>query len=97
MWLFLVAAIIFILFTVRFSYIAIFKDVQNHNLKSQAAKLYTSSQVIQAKRGTVYDADGNPIATDTSKYTVYAIIDSSYRRQAARPCTSLTRRRRLKC
>ena len=79
MWLFLVAAIIFILFTVRFSYIAIFKDVQNHNLKSQAAKLYTSSQVIQAKRGTVYDADGNPIATDTSKYTVYAIIDSSYR------------------
>lgn len=79
MWFFLVAAIIFILFTVRFSYIAIFKDVQNHNLKSQAAKLYTSSQVIQAKRGTVYDADGNPIATDTSKYTVYAIIDSSYR------------------
>ncbi|WP_420741286.1 penicillin-binding transpeptidase domain-containing protein [Limosilactobacillus fermentum] len=79
MWFFLVAAIIFILFTVRFSYIAIFKDVQNHNLKSQATKLYTSSQVIQAKRGTVYDADGNPIATDTSKYTVYAIIDSSYR------------------
>lgn len=79
MWFFLVAAIIFILFTVRFSYIAIFKDVQNHNLKSQAAELYTSSQVIQAKRGTVYDADGNPIATDTSKYTVYAIIDSSYR------------------
>ena len=79
MWFFLVAAIIFILFIVRFSYIAIFKDVQNHNLKSQAAKLYTSSQVIQAKRGTVYDADGNPIATDTSKYTVYAIIDSSYR------------------
>ncbi len=79
MWFFLVAAIIFILFTVRFSYIAIFRDVQNHNLKSQAAKLYTSSQVIQAKRGTVYDADGNPIATDTSKYTVYAIIDSSYR------------------
>ena len=79
MWFFLVAAIIFILFTVRFSYIAIFKDVQNHNLKSQAAKLYTSSQVIQAKRGTVCDADGNPIATDTSKYTVYAIIDSSYR------------------
>lgn len=79
MWFFLVAAIIFILFTVRFSYIAIFKDVQNHNLTSQAAKLYTSSQVIQAKRGTVYDADGNPIATDTSKYTVYAIIDSSYR------------------
>lgn len=75
----MVAAIIFILFTVRFSYIAIFKDVQNHNLKSQAAELYTSSQVIQAKRGTVYDADGNPIATDTSKYTVYAIIDSSYR------------------
>ena len=27
MWFFLVAAIIFILFTVRFSYIAIFKDV----------------------------------------------------------------------
>lgn len=79
MWFFLVAAIIFILFTVRFSYIAIFKDVQNHNLKSQAAELYTSSQVIQAKRGMVYDADGNPIATDTSKYTVYAIIDSSYR------------------
>lgn len=85
MWLFVIAASIFILFTVRFSYIAIFKDVQNHDLKTRAAKLYTSSQIIQAKRGTVYDAEGNPIATDTSRYTVYAILDSNYRSSTGKP------------
>lgn len=85
MWLFGVAASIFILFTVRFGYIAIFKDVQDHNLAAQANRRYTNSQVIQAKRGTIYDANGNQLATDTSRYTVYAIIDPHYRSVSGKP------------
>lgn len=85
MWLFGVVASIFILFTVRFGYIAIFKDVQDHNLAVQANRHYTNSQVIQAKRGTIYDANGNQLATDTSRYTVYAIIDPNYRSVSDKP------------
>lgn len=67
----------FALFIVRFAYIAINKDVQHVNLRSQAEQIYTQQRVIQARRGSIYDAQGNAIATDTNKYTIYAIVDKS--------------------
>ena len=65
--LFLITLLIFSLFIVRFGYIAIFKDVKNHNLKAAAQRMYTNTQIITAKRGTIFDANGNAIAQDTSK------------------------------
>jgi penicillin-binding protein 2B len=84
-WLFLITVGLFTLFIVRFAYIAINKDVQHVNLRSQAEQIYTQLRTIQARRGNIYDADGDALATDTSKYTVYAVLDKSQKTPSGKP------------
>lgn len=84
-WLFLITIGLFSLFFVRFAYIAINKDIQHVNLRSQAEQIYTQRQVIQAKRGNIYDNKGTAVARDTSKYTVYAVLDHTQRSSAGKP------------
>lgn len=84
-WLFMITVALFVLFIVRFAYIAINKDVQHVNLQSKAEQIYTQRQVIQAKRGTIYDAQGNQLASDTSKYTLYAVVDRNQRSNTGKP------------
>lgn len=67
--------LMFLLFIARFSQIALLKRVNHVDLKSRAGKLYTQQQVINAKRGTIYDANGDALAQNTSTYTVYAVLD----------------------
>ncbi|HBF73765.1 MAG TPA: penicillin-binding protein [Lactobacillus sp.] len=74
-----------LLFIGRFSYIAIGKNVQNVNLSSQAKKLYTANQTLKAQRGTIYDAANQPIAEDTSTYSLYAVLDKNQRSIAGKP------------
>lgn len=78
-------AIGLVLFIGRFSYIAIGKNVQNVNLSAQAKKLYTATRTLKAQRGTIYDASNQPIAEDTSTYSVYAVLDKSQRSIAGKP------------
>lgn len=84
-WLFLITVGLFTLFIVRFAYIAINKDVQHVNLRSQAEQIYTQQRIIQARRGDIYDADGNALATDTSKYTLYAVLDRTQKSSDGKP------------
>ena len=84
-WLFMITVALFTLFIVRFAYIAINKDVQHVNLQSKAEQIYTQRQVIQAKRGTIYDAQHNALASDTSKYTLYAVVDRNQRSNSGKP------------
>ena len=84
-WLFMITVALFALFIVRFAYIAINKDVQHVNLQSKAEQIYTQRQVIQARRGTIYDAENNPLASDTSKYTLYAVVDHNQRSNSGKP------------
>ena len=78
-WLFIIVVAMFTLFIVRFAYIAITKDVQHVNLRSQAEQIYTQRRTILAKRGNIYDQHGSVLATDTSRYTLYAVLDKSQR------------------
>ncbi|MGT2923920.1 penicillin-binding protein PBP2X [Streptococcus caviae] len=48
------------------------------NLSKGASSVYQTVQKVQAKRGTIYDRNGNPIAEDSTTYNVYAVIDKSY-------------------
>ena len=84
-WLFLITVGLFTLFIVRFAYIAINKDVQHVNLRSQAEQIYTQQRIIQARRGDIYDSEGNPLATDTSKYTLYAVLDRTQKSSDGKP------------
>lgn len=84
-WLFIIVVAMFTLFIVRFAYIAITKDVQHVNLRSQAEQIYTQRRTILAKRGNIYDQHGSVLATDTSRYTLYAVLDKSQRSADGKP------------
>lgn len=84
-WLCVLVLMVFLLFIVRFAYIAIFKDVKNHNLEKAAQERYTESKIIDAKRGTIYDAEGNKLAENTNTYTVYAVLDKTEKSTSGKP------------
>lgn len=84
-WLWVVTAGLFLLFIVRFAYIAIFKDVQNHKLSTAAQQRYTQSRIIPADRGNIYDADGHTLARNTNKYTIYAVLDKKEKSLKGKP------------
>lgn len=66
---------VFLCMGLRFAYISIFKSSQGVDLKQYAESLYTKSSIIQAKRGTIYDASGQPLAEDNTVYTMYAVLN----------------------
>ncbi|ANZ61756.1 penicillin-binding transpeptidase domain-containing protein [Secundilactobacillus paracollinoides] len=83
--LFLIITGVFVLFIARFSYIAIGKNVEHVNLSARAQKLYTATQTVKAQRGTIYDDSNQPIAEDTSTYSLYAVLDKTQRSTDGRP------------
>lgn len=95
-WLFIIVVAMFTLFIVRFAYIAITKDVQHVNLRSQAEQIYTQRRTILAKRGNIYDQHGSVLATDTSKYTLYAVLDKSQRSASGKPLYVKNKKRTAK-
>lgn len=79
------AIIIFLLLGFRFLYISVGKHVQGINLNKATQQLYMREQLTPAQRGTIYDAEGNPIAENTNKYSVYAIVNKSQRTSSGKP------------
>ncbi|MHA8110023.1 penicillin-binding transpeptidase domain-containing protein [Lactobacillaceae bacterium Melli_B4] len=76
---------VFVVMALRFSYIGIFKNVQDVNLTTQAQNLYTQTSVLKSKRGTIYDANNQPIAEDTSTYSMYAVLDKNQKSVDGKP------------
>src|SRR5574344_46426 len=66
----------FIIFITYLS-IALFPTVSGQNLKTFAQNRHTYSTILTAKRGTIYDSEGNTLALNVSSYTVIAYLDSS--------------------
>ena len=76
--LMILAVVLFFIFIINFIVI-VGTDTKFGQVLSEGAKsVYQTTQTIQAKRGTIYDRDGNVIAEDSTTYAVYAIIDTSY-------------------
>ncbi|WP_088043901.1 penicillin-binding transpeptidase domain-containing protein [Bacillus sp. EAC] len=74
---FLVTFILFISLIARISYLQLSDRVEGRNLKAYADENYNTSQIIPAKRGTIYDANGIPLAEEVTSYTVSAVLDPS--------------------
>ena len=69
---------LFFLFVTRLSYIVIVGNVAGTSLAEKTKSLYQGSEVVKAKRGTIYDRNGIAIAEDATSYSVYAILSKSY-------------------
>ncbi|HFM7423997.1 TPA: penicillin-binding transpeptidase domain-containing protein [Enterococcus faecium] len=69
---------LFFLFAVRFSYIVIGGHVAGTSLAEKTKQLYQGSEVVKAKRGTIYDRNGVSLAEDASSYSIKAILSKTY-------------------
>ncbi|HBL2844718.1 TPA: penicillin-binding protein [Enterococcus faecium] len=69
---------LFFLFAVRFSYIVIGGHVAGTSLVEKTKQLYQGSEVVKAKRGTIYDRNGVALAEDASSYSIKAILSKTY-------------------
>ena len=68
--------IIFVLF-LQFCYLSLSKTVYGTNMKEFAENRNTVTDILTAERGTIYDTDGNTLASNITSYTLIANIDSS--------------------
>ena len=75
--IFWVALATFILVAFRISWIIATNSVGGVNLSEAATSNYTFTQTIYPQRGTIYDRTGQPIAIDSSTYTIYANLDKN--------------------
>ncbi|HEL1745761.1 TPA: penicillin-binding protein [Streptococcus suis] len=76
--LLLLTVFVFFLFLINFAYIIGTDSKFGVDLSERADAVHQREVTVQAKRGTIYDRTGIPIAEDSTTYTVYAIIDTEY-------------------
>ena len=69
---------LFFLFAVRMIYVVAGGHVAGTSLKVKTEELYHGGEVVKAKRGTIYDRNGEVIAEDATSYSIYAILSESY-------------------
>lgn len=76
--LMVVAILLFLLFSVRFFQLMVSGQSHGVDLRAELDKKLTNTQVMTAKRGTIYDAGGSPIATDATNYSLYAVLTDQW-------------------
>ncbi|PCS02668.1 Cell division protein FtsI [Lactococcus chungangensis CAU 28 = DSM 22330] len=74
----ILAIFVFTVFIVRFSWIIVTDSSNGVKLSERAKSNYSETTTIYAKRGTIFDRNGTAIATDSSDYSIYVILDTTY-------------------
>ena len=75
----LLAVVLFAIFLANFAYIIAKGNIFGTDLVKEAKKVHQTTRTVPAKRGTIYDRNGVPIAEDATSYNVYAVIDKKYK------------------
>ena len=75
----LLAVILLAVFLVNFAVIIGTEKKFGVDLVKEAYKVHQTTRTVPAKRGTIYDRNGTPIAEDATSYNVYAVIDKEYK------------------
>ena len=75
----LLAVVLFAIFLVNFAIIVGSGSKFGTDLVKEAKKVHQITRTVPAKRGTIYDRNGVPIAEDATSYNVYAVIDKKYK------------------
>lgn len=75
--LFILVIAVFAIFIFRFVWLITVNHVGGVNLKEAAKTNYQSTITVYAKRGTIYDRNGVPIAVDSDNYTIYVVLDKT--------------------
>ena len=75
----LLAVVLFAIFLVNFAVIIGSGSKFGADLVKEAKKVHQTTRTVPAKRGTIYDRNGVPIAEDATSYNVYAVINKKYK------------------
>ncbi|GGE36777.1 penicillin-binding protein PBP2X [Streptococcus himalayensis] len=75
----LVTIFLFLVFLINFAIIIGTDQKFGVKLSEGAKKVHQVEVKIPAKRGTIYDRNGFPIAEDATSYNVYAVINKEYK------------------
>lgn len=75
----LLSVFVFAIFLVNFAVIIGTGTRFGTDLAKEAKKVHQTTRTVPAKRGTIYDRNGVPIAEDATSYNVYAVIDKKYK------------------
>lgn len=59
----------------RVSFLATAKEIDNIDIQKFASNRNSTTKVLAAKRGTIYDVNGNVLAQNVSSYTLIAYLD----------------------
>lgn len=94
--IFFVFSLVILLMASRYSVIAVSKNVRNVNLSKKTQQLYTQTQTLKAKRGTIYDANNTPISEDTSTYSMYAVLNKNQKDSDGKPLYVVDRHKTAK-
>ena len=73
----IVVAFLFAIIIAKLIYVAVAPKVDGIDLKTFALSRTTANKVINAKRGTIYDVNGEALAQDARSYTVIAYLAES--------------------
>ncbi len=69
----------------QFAYLSLSGKVYGRDLKEFAKNRITVKKELVAKRGTIYDSEGNVLALNVASYTLIAYLDSSRTTDAENP------------
>ena len=81
----ILAFLLFVVIIVRLSHLSLSSKVDGINLQTFAKTRTTKETKIPAKRGTIYDANGNILSHDVSSYTLIAYLDPKRTTNPDRP------------
>ncbi|HFI0746058.1 TPA: penicillin-binding protein PBP2X [Streptococcus suis] len=76
--LILLSIFTFLVFLINFAIIIGTDSKFGVDLSVAASRVHQQEVTVQARRGTIYDRLGFPIAEDSTTYTVYAVVDKNY-------------------
>lgn len=72
-----IVAFLFVIITVRLSYVALSRTIDGIDLKEFAENRNTKKEIVVAKRGNIYDNAGDVLASVGNFYRVFAYLEES--------------------
>ena len=71
----IISLLLFVVLIARVTQIALSEEIDGTNLQALASKRTTKTDVIPAKRGTIYSSDGEVLAQNVASYKLIAYLD----------------------
>ena len=72
-----IVAFLFIAIIAKLAYVSLSKNIDGIDLHELANNRYTKTDVIYAKRGNIYDKDGETLASTVNSYKIIAILSET--------------------